>query len=222
MTTLSAKIHQMLSEEIIDGTLKPGQKLEEAVLAERFNASRTPIREALRELNARGLVELTPRKGVVVARISVDELADMLEAMCELEALCCRLSAQRMSVVEKKQLEALQRQMNECVERGDAAGYLPLNHEFHDAITKGSQSKTLATIVDGQRQRLAAFRSAQPDGERRFAAAIDEHNQIVAAILRSDPEEAYRAMRDHTARLSIQVLARLRQQRSLEAGGKLR
>lgn len=219
MTTLSARIYQTLQAEIIDGTLAPGQKLEEAVLAERFGASRTPIREALRELNARSLVEMSPRKGVVVARISVDELSDMLEAMCELEALCCRLSAQRMSVVEKKTLEDLQQRMNECAERGDAAGYLPLNHEFHDLITKGAQSKTLAGIVDAQRQRLAAFRAAQPDGGRRFAASTDEHNEIVAAILRADPEEAYRTMRDHTARLSIQVLARLRQQYRDEAAG---
>ncbi|MBN9115862.1 MAG: GntR family transcriptional regulator, partial [Pandoraea sp.] len=79
--TIAARICRVLTGEIIDGRLPPGQKLEEVALAERFKASRTPIREALRELNARGLIELTPHKGGVVASISVDDLSDMLEAM---------------------------------------------------------------------------------------------------------------------------------------------
>jgi Transcriptional regulators len=161
MTTLSSKIYRLLCDEIIDGTLEPGQKLEEAALAERFNASRTPIREALRELAARGLVELTPRKGVVVAQFSIDELADMLEAMCELEALCCRLSAQRMSLVEKKQLEELQTEMNAAIARGDETEYFQLNREFHELICKGAQSKSLAQImsVSGSVWRAFAPRS---------------------------------------------------------------
>jgi DNA-binding GntR family transcriptional regulator len=214
MTTLSSKIYRLLFDEIIDGTLEPGQKLEEIALAERFNASRTPIREALRELAARGMVELTPRKGVVVAQFSLDELADMLEAMCELEALCCRLSAQRMSVVEKKQLEELQIEMNEAIARGDEAEYFQLNREFHELICKGAQSKSLASIIAVQRQRLAGFRAAQPASPKRFEAATDEHREIVDAILAAEPERAYNAMRDHTARLSIVVLGRLKRQRN--------
>ncbi|MDE1010673.1 MAG: GntR family transcriptional regulator [Paraburkholderia fungorum] len=214
MTTLSSKIYRLLCDEIIEGTLEPGQKLEEAALAERFNASRTPIREALRELAARGLVELTPRKGVVVAQFSIDELADMLEAMCELEALCCRLSAQRMSLVEKKQLEELQTEMNAAIARGDETEYFQLNREFHELICKGAQSKSLASIMSVQRQRLAGFRAAQPASPSRFEAATDEHREIVSAILNSEPERAYNAMRDHTARLSIVVLGRLKRQRT--------
>jgi DNA-binding GntR family transcriptional regulator len=214
MTTLSSKIYRLLFDEIIDGTLEPGQKLEEIALAERFNASRTPIREALRELAARGMVELTPRKGVVVAQFSLDELADMLEAMCELEALCCRLSAQRMSVVEKKQLEELQVEMNEAIARGDEAEYFQLNREFHELICKGAQSKSLASIIAVQRQRLAGFRAAQPASPKRFEAATNEHREIVDAILAAEPERAYNAMRDHTARLSIVVLGRLKRQRN--------
>jgi DNA-binding GntR family transcriptional regulator len=214
MTTLSSRIYRVLFDQIIDGTLQPGQKLEEAVLAERLNASRTPIREALRELAARGMVELTPRKGVVVAQFSLDELADMLEAMCELEALCCRLSAQRMSLVEKKQLEELESEMNAAIARGDESGYLQLNREFHELICKGAQSKSLASIIAVQRQRLAGFRAAQPASPTRFEASVDEHREIVAAILESSPERAYNAMRDHTARLSIVVLGRLKRQRA--------
>jgi len=122
-----------------------------------------------------------------------------------------------MSVVEKKQLEVLQSDMNEAIARGDEALYFELNREFHELICKGAQSKSLASIIAVQRQRLAGFRAAQPASPTRFEAATDEHREIVSAILSADPERAYNAMRDHTARLSIVVLGRLKKQHSARA-----
>ncbi|VVD69697.1 GntR family transcriptional regulator [Pandoraea pneumonica] len=211
--TIAARICRELTDEIIDGRLPPGRKLEEVVLAERFKASRTPIREALRELNARGLIELTPHKGGVVASISVDDLSDMLEAMCELDALCCRLSAQRMSAMQKKQLEMLHVQSKQCMDAGDEAGYLALNREFHQLLSAGTQNKTLMALIDNHRERLAPFRAAQSDVEERFTVSFDEHEKVVEAVLASDAEGAYNAMRSHTARLSIHVLDRLQHSR---------
>lgn len=211
--TIAARICRELTDEIIDGRLPPGRKLEEVVLAERFKASRTPIREALRELNARGLIELTPHKGGVVASISVDDLSDMLEAMCELDALCCRLSAQRMSAMQKKQLEMLHVQSKQCMDAGDEAGYLALNREFHQLLSAGTQNKTLMALIDSHRERLAPFRAAQSDVEERFTVSFDEHEKVVEAVLASDAEGAYNAMRSHTARLSIHVLDRLQHSR---------
>jgi len=86
--TITDRIQKSLAQKIISGALTPGQKLEEKALASQFGVSRTPIREAMRELSARGLVELVPRRGVVVATIGIDRLADMLTAECELEAIC--------------------------------------------------------------------------------------------------------------------------------------
>ncbi|WP_087687730.1 MULTISPECIES: GntR family transcriptional regulator [unclassified Pandoraea] len=212
--TIAARICRELTDEIIDGRLPPGRKLEEVVLAERFKASRTPIREALRELNARGLIELTPHKGGVVASISVDDLSDMLEAMCELDALCCRLSAQRMSAMQKKQLEMLHVQSKQCMDAGDEAGYLALNREFHQLLSAGTQNKTLMALIDSHRERLAPFRAAQSDVEERFTVSFDEHEKVVEAVLASDAEGAYNAMRSHTARLSIHVLDRLQHNRN--------
>ncbi|AHB05850.1 MULTISPECIES: GntR family transcriptional regulator [Pandoraea] len=211
--TIAARICRVLTGEIIDGRLPPGQKLEEVALAERFKASRTPIREALRELNARGLIELTPHKGGVVASISVDDLSDMLEAMCELDALCCRLSAQRMSAMQKKQLEMIHIQSKQCMDAGDEAGYLALNREFHQLLSAGTQNKTLMALIDSHRERLAPFRAAQSDVEERFTVSFDEHERVVQAVLASDAEGAYNAMRSHTARLSIHVLERLQHSR---------
>jgi DNA-binding GntR family transcriptional regulator len=211
-TNASAGICRALTEDIVSGKLPPGQKLEELVLAERFQVSRTPIREALRELAARGLIDLEPRKGGIVRSIGLQDLSDMLEAMVELEALCCRISAERMSAVQKKQLQMIQQQSEDCVARGDEAGYLELNHQFHQLLSVGAQNRTLTGALDSLRERLAPFRAAQKKVERRLSVSHDEHQAIIAAILSASPERSYEAMRNHTARLSINVLELLRQQ----------
>ena len=213
----SAAICRSLTEDIVSGKLPPGQKLEELVLAERFQVSRTPIREALRELAARGLIDLQPRKGGIVRSIGLSDLSDMLEAMVELEALCCRISAERMSAVQKKQLQMLQQQSEDCVARGDEVGYLELNHQFHQLIGAGAQNRTLTGVLDSLRERLAPFRAAQKKVERRLTVSHDEHQAVIAAIVASNAEASYEAMRNHTARLSINVLELLREQQAGEA-----
>ncbi|RQO62548.1 GntR family transcriptional regulator [Paucibacter sp. KBW04] len=214
MGNASAAICRSLTDDIVSGKLPPGQKLEELVLAERFQVSRTPIREALRELHARGLIELEPRKGGIVRSIGLGDLSDMLEAMVELDALCCRISAERMSAVQKKQLAMVQQQSEDCVARGDEAGYLQLNHQFHQLISAGAQNRSLTGILDKLREQLAPFRAAQTKVERRLKVSHEEHQAILAAILAGDAEGSYEAMRNHTARLSINVLDLLRQQQS--------
>nr|WP_295082555.1 GntR family transcriptional regulator [uncultured Roseateles sp.] len=217
MGNASSAICRSLTEDIVSGRLAPGLKLEELVLAERFQVSRTPIREALRELHARGLIDLQPRKGGIVRSIGLDDLSDMLEAMVELDALCCRISAERMSAVQKKQLQMVQQQSEDCVARGDEAGYLQLNHQFHQLICAGAQNRSLAGMLSNLRERLAPFRAAQTHVERRLPVSNDEHQAILKAILASDAEASYEAMRNHTARLSINVLDLLKTQ---QAGAK--
>ena len=211
MPTIAAKIVHSLAEEIVNGALVPGTKLDEKLLAERFQVSRTPVREALREMGARGLIELVPRRGGVVANIGLTELADMLEAECAVEALCAQLAAQRMSTLEKKQLERLHKQAAQLVAAGNQMDYLAQNRRFHDLICAGTHNNTIASMVRGLRDRLSAFRHAQSGTEKRLAVSHEEHENIVLAILSSDGAAAYAAMRDHNARLSSRVLERLAQ-----------
>lgn len=215
MTTITAKIQQSLAQQIIAGDLQPGCKLEEKVLAKQFGVSRTPIREALRELGARGLIDLIPRRGGVVAVIGVDRLSDMLDAECELEALCARLASQRMTTPEKGQLQELHDQAKELTTAEDEADYLVLNQSFHELISIGAHNATLATMTRDLRDRLAPFRQTQSESRpRRLMRSHDEHGLIVDAILRSDAQAAYEAMRNHNARLSAGVLGLLRRHQS--------
>lgn len=209
MPTIAARIFHSLAEDIVNGALPPGTKLDEKLLADRFQVSRTPVREALREMGARGLIDLVPRRGGVVANIGLAELADMLEAECEVEALCAQLAARRMSTIEKKQLERLHDQAQLLVAGADQAGYLAQNRKFHDLICAGTHNDTMAAMVRGLRERLSAFRHAQSGTEKRLEVSHAEHAGVVRAILACDGPAAYAAMRDHNARLSSRVLERL-------------
>ena len=109
MKKLSDRLREQIEERIATGKLLPGQHLDETELANEFGASRTPIREALIQLASAGLVQIRPRRGAVVSTVSPHEIVEMFEVMAELEAMCARLAARRMSAAEHaKLLEAHQ------------------------------------------------------------------------------------------------------------------
>src|SRR5450759_3188162 len=103
--TRAEELRLQLADEIVRGALPPGAALDETDIAKRFNVSRTPVREALRQLAASGLVDARAHRGAVVARPSLDRLTGMFEAMAELEAICAGLAAERMPAVEGNRLE---------------------------------------------------------------------------------------------------------------------
>src|SRR5215472_9537088 len=117
--TLSDKVFHALVKAILSGEVEPGTRLDEPSICRKFGVSRTPIREALRRLSGTGLVEVTPRKGVAVARIEVEQLNDMFEALAEFEGLCARLSAVRMTALEKKRVEILNANRQKKLADGD-------------------------------------------------------------------------------------------------------
>lgn len=214
MSTTTLRIYETLADQIIRGSVPPGYKLEEQVLAELYGVSRTPIREVLKGLAARGLVEFVPRRGAVVAQIGLEEMADMLEAECELEALCARLASQRMNALEKSRLQDIHERSQALIKKADRNGYLILNGEFHNAICAGVQNKTLNGTICQLRDRLAPFRQTQSVAlNERLQRSYEEHEAIVAAIVKGDPEAAYEAMRLHNARLSAGVIEVLRERK---------
>lgn len=200
--TWSHYLEERLAEDIINGRLPPGTRLEEQSLADRYETSRTPVREALRRLAATGLIETRPRRGVVVSTVTRERLAQMFEAMAELEGACARLAAQRMSEVERQQLTQLQKEGSQIMEADDPAAYEVHNRAFHAAIYNGSGNEILEETAQSVRARLAPFRSAQFQIPGRVAKSISEHSDVVAAILNGDGEKAYVAMRSHMLTVS--------------------
>ena len=114
----------------------------------------------------------------------------MLEALCELESLCCRIATQRMSAMQRRQLELLHEEAEAAADKRDADAYLALNSRFHQLICQGTQNATLVAAVESLRERLAPFRAAQSGVERRFEVSHREHQKIVEAVLAGQPEQA--------------------------------
>lgn len=205
------ELAQRLADDIVDGRLFPGIRLEEQELAQRFKVSRTPVREALQLLAATGLVERRPNRGAVVATISGERLAEMFEVMAELEAVCARLSAERMTTRERNALEVLHRDAAGFVRSGDRDSYEAANRQFHASLYRGSHNRELEETVLAARRRVSAFRRAQFTVLGRLAGSWAEHDVVVRAILAGDGDTAARAMRSHVllvSEASAEVAAR--------------
>ncbi len=197
--TSSEEIRRELAARIIAGTLAPGTVLDESQIAADFTVSRTPVREALRQLGASGLVEQRAHARAIVAQPGEDKLRGMFEVMGDLEALCAGKAALAMDRNERAALDALHIEMAAIVRDGDAGGYAEANDAFHGAIYDGAHNDYLAEITRATRQRLSPFRRAQFGALGRLGRSHAEHGAIVDAILQGDGEAAMQAMRAHIA-----------------------
>lgn len=197
-----------LTQDIVAKRLTPGTPLDEARLGREFGASRTPIREALRQLAASGLVELRPHRAPLVAQADDARLSEMFDVMAELEALCAARACVAMSAAERAALEAQHLAMAEAMREGDVATYRAGNVVFHTMIYDGARNGYLKQLALGTRERLAPHRGVQLEAPARLAKSHAEHGEIVTAILRGDHEAAARAMRRHLA-LTRQTLGSL-------------
>jgi DNA-binding GntR family transcriptional regulator len=194
---LSDRIRNALTDEIAAGTLAAGAALDEQQLADRFGASRTPVREALRQLAAGGLVELRARRGGVVARMTPERIMEMFETVAEIEAVCVRLATYRMTPLERSHLIELHELSRPIVESGDVNAYDSFNRQFHETIYCATHNGFLAEQAIAIRNRLNAFRRTQLRQGERLSRSRDEHEAIMQAIAEGDGEMASRRMRAH-------------------------
>ncbi|MBB4265096.1 GntR family transcriptional regulator [Roseospira visakhapatnamensis] len=198
--TRAEVLRKGLEEDIFSGRLKPGDRLDEVSLAERFSVSRTPVREALHQLSASGLVEVRPRQGAVVAQITLRRLIEIFDVMAELEGMCARLAARRMTTEERTALHTAHAACADAVAAGhDVDAYYEANWRFHDLIYVGSHNTVLEETTAGLRLRATPYRRHQLNRPGRLADSLREHETVLQAILDGDGVRADSAMRDHVS-----------------------
>lgn len=194
--TRTEQLAAALTQDILDGTLAPGERLDEQSIAQRFGVSRTPVREALKHLAGLNLVEVRPHRGATVTDLQAGRMSELFEALAEAEAVCARLAALKMSSLERERLEAAHAAFLAAAERDDEA--VPeANRAFHEAIYAGAHNAFLAETALNLRKRLAPFTRAQFRVEERPSGSAREHAAVLDCIRLGKGAGAEEAMRRH-------------------------
>jgi len=191
------RLRDSLEDDIINGRRAPGERLDPEALGQEFNVSRTPVREAFQQLVASGLVTVSPKKGTFVAKVGIDQLIEMFEVMAELEGMCGRLAARRISEPELAALKAAHKRCEAAVLAGDTDEYYYENEAFHDCIYTASHNTFLASEARQLKQRLKPYRRLQLQVRQRMHNSLHEHQTIVDAIEQGEATQAQQALCDH-------------------------
>jgi DNA-binding GntR family transcriptional regulator len=193
---------------VLGGDFPPGALLPEAYLAQEFDVSRTPVREALKQLQHEGLVEIRPKVGTFVREPTRREIVELFQLKESLEGLAASLMARRGNVPELAILRRNLADSEEAVVAGDKDGYARLVHEFHWAIVQGADNRKLVEHYERLMNQLAyqrlVLRTVEHPG--RLATSTQEHRAVLEMIEHKDPFGAESAMRNHVYASSREAL----------------
>jgi DNA-binding GntR family transcriptional regulator len=195
----SERLREVIEERIATGDYPPGTRLDENELAAEFGVSRTPIREALIQLDSEGVIEMRPRRGAIVTELPPQRLCEMFEVMAELEAMCARLAARRITSAEEQALVQAHLDSQKARDENDPNAYFYLNERFHQLIYAASHNGFLTEQALQLQRRLRPYRRMQLHVRDRVRASFGEHSGIVDAIRSGDAERAAHLVRDHVA-----------------------
>jgi DNA-binding GntR family transcriptional regulator len=193
----SDKIRSELENAIRKGVLLPGDSIDEAELALQHQVSRTPIREALIQLQTQGLLTSLPRGGMIVAKMDLQQLLSLWELLAELEGVTVRLACQRITLDELVTLVGLHEQSRAVVDADDVAGGQESNLQFHELIYKAARNPYLRLEVLRMRTRTGYYRRHAFGALGRIKSSFEQHRQIVEAFQNGDAEAATAAMISH-------------------------
>ncbi len=188
---------ERLREAILNKTLKPGDRIVEAELAQVFNVSRTPVREALRVLEAEGLLRRIPRKGLFVRGITREDVVEIYSIRIALESLAVSIAVERITPVEISRLAKLVDQMKKYTESKESDKLFSVCQEFNDILVRASRMPRLIKLVKVYMEYLEQFRAISMAKHERQVAALREHEEILRAVVNRNPQEAEMAVKRH-------------------------
>ncbi len=202
-------VFRTLRQAIQDGVYGAGDRLREEEVAQRFAVSRTPVREALGRLLAKGMVVPTGRRGLVVRSLDAAELLELYAMREILEGAAARLAAQHASALETEELRDLATRFEAAAGVIDVAAMAHLNRSFHECVVRAARNRFLDTSLGELQDGLVLLGPTTFGLEGRPAPAALEHRAIVVAIAAADPDEAERAARAHI-REALRARVRMR------------
>lgn len=203
--TLREKILETIREAILKGNLKPGEKVAEPELAERFGISRTPIREAFRQLESEGYLTVIPRKGAVVAALSERDVQEFYAIKSILEGYAASLAAMSLTEKELERLEAVNQKLRALAKEGDVRSFYRVHNEFHEIFLKAADNIKLYELIHQLGMKFNRLRMASLSVKGRMEISVEEHEKLLDAFRRKDGDAAENLVKK-TAQIGSKVL----------------
>ena len=194
---VSDQIRMRIESAIASGELLPGDAIDDIALAHHYKVSRTPVREALLQLQAQGILSSTPRGGSMVAKMNLQQLLSLWELLAELEGIAVRLACERMTNDDLKALMKLHRSSKKIADKEDMDGWQDANLKFHEVIYEGARNPFLRQEVLRIRSRTGVYRRHAFGALGRIKSSYDQHEKIVNAVEKREAEAASLCMADH-------------------------
>lgn len=193
--TMADIAYDTLRDRIVTGVLPAGERIDQDAEAERLQASRMPIREALRRLEAEGLVDIVRHRGVVVRSLSVDDLEDLYVMRLALECVAARLGVAGLAQPDLDAMRQLLPEMDDVVARQDAVAWLDIDWAFHEILYRAAQRPRLLRTIHGLREEARRYRTVGLSLPRVLEVSLQEHRLIIMACEQRNGEEVERLIR---------------------------
>lgn len=188
--SLGSRVFHIIREDILSGKYAPNEELREKSIGEELGVSRTPVREALRQLELEGLVSIIPNKGAYVVGITQKDMQDIYEIRCRLEGLCARWAAINITKEQLDELEEIVFRAEFHAKKGNAEQLVELDNQFHETLYKAADSKELQRVLSDFHHYLQRVRKATLTEGKRATDSNHEHLRIVEALKEHDADKA--------------------------------
>jgi DNA-binding GntR family transcriptional regulator len=206
--SLRSEVYRRLRDDILQGRYKRGTALTEAQITLSLGVSRTPVREAIGQLELDGLVRTTPNKSIVVQGFDLNDIMDLYEVRRNMETLAAARAAEQMSEDQRQAFQAaFDREVRDTEQNDSIEDLQNLDNVFHEHIFQGSGSKILRNILSPINTYTRYARSVSLASPGRSLKVLEEHARILAAIINRDPQAASQSMRDHIDQAAANFLA---------------
>ena len=202
-------VFQTLRQAILRGELKPGERLMEIHLAQKLGVSRTPVREAIRKLELEGLVLMIPRKGAVVAEITVSDLEDVLEVRRALEELAVKCACRKITGEQLESLREAAEAFGKALKGGDVSACAQADEAFHAVTYEATGNRRLVQMLNNLREQMYRYRLEYLKDRRSHSLLLSEHKEIMEALERKDEETAARITSMHIERQKETIISSL-------------
>jgi DNA-binding GntR family transcriptional regulator len=214
-TSVVVYLHAQLKERVMSGALAPGEVLRQEHIADEFNVSVAPVREALKAMQAEGLINFRPRRGYVVSDLEPEEIEDIFDIRAMLEGRAGHLAASNRSSADIAEVAALFHRLNEITIVGpeDIAQWAKANRDFHGRIFASSGKNHLCRMTNVLRDTVERYVRVDASVPGRTAEAAKEHAEIFRAFERGDTLECERLSREHCEHTSARLIAVLKSHR---------